>query len=272
MRKLILTLTLVLGFASGAVFAQNCSPNPIFTVLGIPGVYPNPTTTTDLPDATVGVPYSYTFTVIVVGDTTIDLGAILPIPAPTVTVDVADQRITNIAGLPAGLSFACEPSSCSIPGDSFGCVIITGTPTAAGDFTADMETDLGIVLPNDGSIPAPFGGTTQYLPIPGLSYNLKVVDNSVGIKDAVNDLFGNVRNVPNPFQGSTEVKFDLLRPAKVDFAITDLTGKVLRSQHHNGGIGTNSILVDANDFAPGIYFYTLSDGKSVVTRKMVVTQ
>ncbi len=268
MRKILLTFLLLLGLGSSAIYAQNCTPNPFIALLGIPGVYPNPAQDPDLPDGTVGQAYSTTITVLVLGDTTIDLGTILPIPAPTVNVDVDAQSVTNVSNLPAGLSYACDPPTCVWQADSIGCLVIQGTPTAAGNFEPNLESSYGLVIPN--TIPAPFGGSVQQLPIPGLTYNLVVQDNSVGMEDAANSAFGSVSNVPNPFTGSTEIRYELLRPTTVDFAVTDLTGKVLRQSTHRSGIGANTITFDGTGFAPGVYFYRLFDGSRAVTRKMVI--
>ena len=74
MKKLLLTLSILLLYTMN-VNAQ-CSPNFIFTTLGLPGIYPPNLPIPNIPmtgiaDGQVNVPYSQTLTLVVLEDTTL---------------------------------------------------------------------------------------------------------------------------------------------------------------------------------------------------------
>ena len=77
MRKVLLTLSILLS--SLIVSNAQCTPNPIFTMSPIPGVNPPNIPIPNIPligisDGQVNVPYSQTLTLIVLEDTTMDIG------------------------------------------------------------------------------------------------------------------------------------------------------------------------------------------------------
>lgn len=268
MRKILLLFSFIAAFGIQQAWSQAaCTPNSILVTLGIPGIYPNPIQSADLPDGMVNTPYSTTLTLIVLGDTTIDLSGIIGFPVPPVQATIEAQRINNISGLPAGVNYACEPNNCVVMGDSAGCIVIQGTPTAAGSFSLDVDTEIGVVVPQGTPV---IGGQVIYLPIPGISYNLEIDSNSVGIAELRDDVFSVVQNGPNPFRDVTEIHFNSPKPTQVGFQVTDMTGKVHHQAQHRAAAGTNTIRFEANGLAPGIYFYTLSNGEQSVTHKMVI--
>lgn len=113
LKMLLVCLALLPGYFG---FGQ-CVPNTSFTGAGI---YPD-----TLPDATAGVPYDQDVTFVMLTDT---LG-----------LTIYDYQITNISGLPIGLSWQCNnfQNNCTYdPAVSlYGCVKIFGTPVVPGNFT-----------------------------------------------------------------------------------------------------------------------------------------
>lgn len=81
------------------------------------------------------------------------------------------------------------------------------------------------------------------------------------------------QNTPNPFTQNTEIQYYL--PQNTDQAfigVYDLIGKEL-NQYKLNEKGKSRILINANEFAPGMYLYTLIvDGKEVDTKKMIITK
>lgn len=265
MRKLLPLLVLFAALGVGQSFAQ-CTPNPLYVALGLPGLQPSTLIQDTIPDATENQAYSYNFTVIVPADTTIDISAVVGLPVPPVTVSVAAIRIDNVTGMPTGLSYACDTAACYFPKETAGCVVLTGTPTDPGSYTVNFGMELGFIVPSG----FPLAGTTQFLPIPGQNYDMRVANNMVGIEELEADRFSVVQNGPNPFRDYTEIHYNAPRPGQVSLQVTDLQGRVLRTSSHKANLGRNLIRFEANGMAPGVYFYTLSDSKSSVTHKMVV--
>ncbi len=263
MRKTLLLTTLLFSFCFTQGIAQVCTPIP----LPLAGVYPNPLIDSNLPAGEVGVAYSTTILVIVAGDTTIDLSPLIGFPVPPITANIVGQRINAIGSLPPGLSYACNPSTCEILADSAGCVAITGTPTMAGTYQPNMDTEIGIVIPSGTPV---IGGDTIYLPIPGLNYDLEVTQPTVSIDDIHENAIALLEMGPNPFHTSTQIHFTSPKPGTVSFMVRDLSGRTMHQSESRAVVGDNSIRFDRNGLSSGIYFGTLSNGESEATFKMVI--
>ena len=80
------------------------------------------------------------------------------------------------------------------------------------------------------------------------------------------------QNVPNPTNSSTSIDCYLdLQVSKAVIAVYDLNGLQLKEYpvYHQG---KNTITIEANEFKPGIYMYSLLvEGKLIDTKRMVVT-
>ncbi|MEM1000693.1 MAG: T9SS type A sorting domain-containing protein [Bacteroidota bacterium] len=261
MRKNLLLLAIASLFCISHGMAQVCTPLPI----PLPGIYPSPLTTDNLPDGQQGVNYSETVTIVVLADTSLDLSVFFP-GLPTVTVAVEYQRVNSVDGLPSGLNFACDISGCEIPGDSSGCVLISGIPDTSGVFEVSMDIDIGFEIP--AAIPV-IGGTIQELPLFGISWDLEI-QSGVGIEELQENRFDVVQNGPNPFRGSTDIHYHVLKPSPVEFTVMDISGHILHQRSARAAAGRNVLTFDATGYAPGIYLYRLSDGERSVTHKMIV--
>ncbi len=81
------------------------------------------------------------------------------------------------------------------------------------------------------------------------------------------------QNTPNPFTSETEIRFYL--PQYVSDAyilVMDMNGKLLK-QIDIYSRGDSKIAVGANEFASGMYIYTLiADDKTIGTRRMILTE
>ena len=59
----------------------------------------------------------------------------------------------------------------------------------------------------------------------------------------------------------------------IGFYVTDLAGRVLLKDNYPGmAPGSHDILLNASQFSPGVYLYTLNVNGNGVTRKMVITR
>ncbi|MCF8240048.1 MAG: T9SS type A sorting domain-containing protein [Melioribacteraceae bacterium] len=83
------------------------------------------------------------------------------------------------------------------------------------------------------------------------------------------------QNYPNPFNPSTKIEYDLPVKTRVNLTVFDILGRVVttlvdREQNE----GTHQIILDAyrvrKGLASGVYFYRLSAGDYVVTKKMLL--
>ena len=142
-------------------FSQ-CTPDFVYTSLGLPGVYPpaiqipNIPIPTGIADGSLGSNYNQTLTLVVLEDTTLDVGFLLPAAAvaamnvagisTVMTVDV--NHVTfDVQGLPSGINSQCDISNCQYPSGIDGCVKLSGTPTVAGTFPVDVNMTINIQIP-----------------------------------------------------------------------------------------------------------------------------
>jgi flagellar hook assembly protein FlgD len=81
--------------------------------------------------------------------------------------------------------------------------------------------------------------------------------------------------MPNPFNASTSIYFNLDQQSEVKLGIYNVTGRLVREYNLTAGSGHHSIVWDGTDargnqVASGIYFYRLRAGIVNQTRKMVL--
>ncbi|MEZ5357583.1 MAG: T9SS type A sorting domain-containing protein [Candidatus Zixiibacteriota bacterium] len=84
------------------------------------------------------------------------------------------------------------------------------------------------------------------------------------------------QNFPNPFNPTTEIKFNLSAPAHVDLTVYNILGQeVIRLVNGEYPAGQHSITWNSTDrfgdaVASGIYLYRIKAGDTVASRKMVL--
>ncbi|MBC7423073.1 MAG: tail fiber domain-containing protein [Ferruginibacter sp.] len=90
--------------------------------------------------------------------------------------------------------------------------------------------------------------------------------------DVVNNSFALSQNAPNPFSEKTTITYTIPSNAKkAVLAIFDLNGRMLLQ--YNLQQGKNTLTVNGNTLAAGMYIYSLiADGQEVVSKRMVVTK
>lgn len=79
------------------------------------------------------------------------------------------------------------------------------------------------------------------------------------------------QNYPNPFNPSTVIRFELARSEYVTLVVYDLLGNgihTLVSRHLE--VGSYNVRWEPNGLASGVYVYTLSAGKYVQSKKMIL--
>ena len=79
------------------------------------------------------------------------------------------------------------------------------------------------------------------------------------------------QNYPNPFNPATQFRFSLRNTAHIRLTVHDVLGRIVaRPVDQMMEAGTHQVGWNASAIPAGVYFYTLTDGKNSVTRKLVV--
>jgi hypothetical protein len=79
------------------------------------------------------------------------------------------------------------------------------------------------------------------------------------------------QNYPNPFNPTTTIRFRLAEQANVKLELYNILGermKTLREGVHPAGV--HEVVVDAGTLPSGVYYYTLSAGRYVETKRLVL--
>lgn len=106
-------------------------------------------------------------------------------------------------------------------------------------------------------------------------FNLKVIvkKNLTGITEdnEIPVTFNLEQNYPNPFNGLTKIIFNSPECGITDLEVYDIIGRKVYVQEINTLYGVNQIVVNAEKFISGIYFYRVSvNNKYSSTKKMIL--
>jgi hypothetical protein len=277
MQKTILTLSIFLAFSF--VGSAQCDPDQTFTMIPIPGVYPPNIPIPGIPlvgisDGQVNIPYSQTLTLVVLEDTTMDIGFVLDMIDPTITplmngagisttmtVDV-NHVIYDISGLPNSLIYTCDINSCQYASGVDGCILIDGAPTQDGNFPIAVSMTINAQIP---AIIDPLFGTTifagmaiDFPSFTAIEYNLLVTGGT-----AINEV-GNYRSKVFPNPTSNQAVLSLISFA--DVVVYNILGKeVLIADNVKG-----DLLLSKNDIGKGVFYISVQSKNKTETIKLII--
>lgn len=245
MKKRVLSLILILFICSPFIMAQ-CTPGSQTS----PGIYPD--VATGIANAYVDQAYSQTFTVVAPSDT-----VVMGLP-----VHINSIIITGNSGLTSSMHITCVPSNCTFPGGSKNCAVLSGMPVLA-----DVGNHPFMIFVDYYTSLAPTSPVKDTV----TGYVLRVFP-AQGILENNTTTFSLKANVPNPFEKYTEIGFTTPDNETVTLKITDLLGRTKYTQTIQAKQGENTVKYNASDLADGIYFYSISNKKQTLTRKMTINK
>jgi hypothetical protein len=163
--------------------------------------------------------------------------------------------------------------------------ITIGSPTYRPYFT--FSDTVFSIAPDDS-----FQITVTFTPTQPQSYNCNfgIFNNSLvhlymvgilaqgvltGVSESQTELipqaFSLEQNHPNPFNPETEIAFSIPYPSIVKFSVYNIMGqKVATLVDGTIGVGNYQVKWNASDMPSGIYFYRLTSGSTILTRKMIL--
>lgn len=243
MKKTLLLLSFFTILTLGA-FAQ-CTPATVSNA----GIYPD--SATNFMPAFQGQAYNQLITVKVPADT---MQSGFPVPIDRI-------KLNSIVGLPQGLSYACLPSNCEFPGGQTNCAVITGTTNdPVGVYTLTITVE-------------PFIGTAPFVISNGpetISYYKIVVNPGSSIQSLDPTTFSVSQNNPNPSDNACDIYYTLTSKADVEIRLMNAIGKEVQKIRTSGNPGTNKYELNTANLPQGIYFYSLFNGQTTITKRMIV--
>ena len=250
MKKILLTLTLALAFVGANA---QCTPDPQFTLAGI---YPD--SATGLSTAIVGQAYDEVITIISPTDTSVTIFG------QSISVTVQTIELTSVTGLPPSFSYDCANSICTFSGGSTSCAVLTSpSPTVAevGLHQIIMNTTTTV----DAGL---FGIQTQDDVI---DYYYINVTNATSVVNQFNDFTFDLKDVfPNPVNSNAKIQFISGSSADIVFTVFNYLGEKIEERNIAASRGINNIEINANDYANGMYLYSINNGVKIVSKRMLV--
>jgi hypothetical protein len=245
-------LSLALAFAFIGAQAQ-CTPDPEYSIVGI---YPD--SASGLPGAIVGQAYDEVITIISPTDTSVTLFG------QSISVTVQSIELTSVTGLPASFSYDCGTSNCTFSGGSTSCAVLTSaSPTVAevGLHQIIMNTTTTV----DAGL---FGIQTQDDVI---DYYYINVANTTSVINRFNDFTFELKDIfPNPVNSNAKIQFISGNSADVVFTVFNHLGEKIEEKYIAASCGVNNIEVSANDYANGMYLYSINNGVQIVSKRMII--
>ncbi|MBK7865885.1 MAG: T9SS type A sorting domain-containing protein [Ignavibacteriales bacterium] len=111
------------------------------------------------------------------------------------------------------------------------------------------------------------------------SYRLKMIDldgshkysSTVEVEFGTPSEFALFQNFPNPFNPETKINFALKEKSEVSIVVYNSSGQQVATLVSGSmDAGYHSVMFNGNEFASGIYFYRITAGRFVETKKMVL--
>jgi len=276
MKKRLLLFSFVLISFFG--YSQ-CTPDWMYTSLGLPGVYPPAIQIPNLPlplgiaDGSLGSNYNQTLTLVVLEDTTMDIAPLLQAAgfgsavtamnlagiSTVMTLDV-NHATFDVQGLPSGISYQCDISNCQYPSATDGCIQLSGTPTVAGTFSVPVNMTINIQIP---AITDPVFGTVIFpaTPIDIPTFAAQTYDLFISDATSIKGIDFRSKIYPNPSNSdfTIEVNFPM------NLIIYNNLGQIVYSEKI-----INNTKINKSEIGSGIFIVEISDNNSVEKYKLII--
>ncbi len=233
------------------------SPRPYTPANPVYGLFP----------ACIGQPYNQSVT--------IKIPAMYTFQGLQININNANLATSNaITGLPAGITYVCDPPNCVFNANTLGCILLYGTPNnpAQAPDTFDLKIKaniVGTVFGAPATIPIDFPG-----PIAPGNYYLRLfaAGNCLSAAYDFGSPITSVKNTPNPFNQQTLIEVQSAVAGGFHFEVFNLVGQRVHTQMVEMTTGSNQFTFDAGSLPVGSYIYSLSNPSGKVSRMMVVGQ
>lgn len=249
MKKLVpFILIFCLSLLSGIQVSAQCEPDTSCIDINKTGKF----CPENLPDGIIGEPYETVLTVVPPSE--FELEGVL--------LNVAYLEIDSVTNFPAGITYTANAER--FYADTAYCVLISGTPTQAGEFSLKLYATPYIIYPLLGILKGPqaIDNTSVVL----------TVKNVTGIDLPNTKQFEVFQNVPNPFAQSTRIGFYSPVRDNIDLKIYNILGELIHEESRLVTPGEHFFRFDGRELLPGSYLYLVTSTSSSLTRKLIKTR
>jgi hypothetical protein len=202
---------------------------------------------------------------------------------------VTTGKFTNLAaadlsapfsGPQAGPPFPGEdflqnaPAGLTFPTDLAGATAVISIEPSPDDAAAPFTLKpLAGMIPSDATDHATYTMNNNAASFPT---GTAIIESATGVENNLENAkvpskFSLYQNFPNPFNPSTEIRFDLARSGPVVLKVYNWVGQeVATLVNENLQVGAYKVAFEANDFPSGIYVYRLEANGVSMAQKMIL--
>lgn len=189
----------------------------------------------------------------------------------------------NIVGLPVGLSVTAVPGFTPaapgnpntnferliIKGDSLACIKVSGIiPAGTTPAVSQLTIEVRAYLRISGLIPLDTTANVGYYAIDMLGAPCW----PAAVSDIDRFGFSLLATIPNPFSSTTQISFESAKSETYVLRVLNLLGEEVHRAEIAAQTGLNYYRLNAGGWANGLYMYSLSDGKHLLSGKLQVQQ
>ncbi len=266
-----LYLFFALAMASMSVMAQNTPCVPDETLQDSIGVFPLPFDEVTNPEggiteiACINNPYEFVFT-IVIGDTLVVSGSSIVIDSIQFSTDTA------LVGMPTGLTYECSTPDCKFFRDSIGCLVIKGTPDGSNSPGVYPLSITGTIF--SGAIAAELTFPNELIAAGSYDIQLEEANSANCMTSSTLNIWDksqlDLQFYPNPTTGYGTLNVEAPTTGVYQFRLFNLLGREIFYAPMQLNKGKNQMDMDFSFLADGMYLYNLSNGKSQLTKRLMV--
>lgn len=199
-----------------------------------------------LPYAETGVAYNEVLQFKIPTDTTVN--------SLTATIDYL--KVLSITNLPASLQLTCNPTNCTFPGGSFGCVQMEGVGGQPDSILLKVVIELQFSN----------GGST-FTAVDTIKDIVLVTQGMVGLNESEDNL--KLSSFPNPINDNLIVSFRST-DVSTELSIRSLDGKLVYQELFSSPVGEISKSINLTGVADGVYILSLENGEDRSNSKISV--
>tara|TARA_B100001287_G_scaffold39130_1_gene28328 strand:+ start:35858 stop:36649 length:792 start_codon:yes stop_codon:yes gene_type:complete len=251
-------ILIIIMMTVSSLYYSQCTPNPLYTD-SIFGIWPNPIENFAPGDIDVEYTQIIDFKI---PDGKIDTDLISE-DIPIDSAFIKSIILNNVSNLPPGLSYSCDNTNCTWESGA-GCSEIFGTPTQNGSYQILLELTINAEIELFGAlteIPYPYSFEGYFINIGPVGIeNYKIAKNTLLIESII----------PNPCDQSATIQFVCGQQKVIEFKLINLLGEVIASRSLNSKRGINNITLNTSQYKKGIYMYSISDGRNLNSKRLII--
>jgi hypothetical protein len=185
------------------------------------------------------------------------------------TVHVEKITLNSIEGLPAGLSYECNPTGCTMLKNTTGCMLISGTPTVANEVKIyPIKLNFSFTTQELGTINLSFPDATI---APG-KYEIEVLAEGSSACLASNNPGLKLEHKAFVGAGGDHLIMQLESKESIEGNIEIYSANGYKIQDHVVSIhnGKNEFEFNINNLRAGAYFYKIKTGHRFESGKIFI--